>query len=55
MTEHHRRSFKLASQASRKTAREPSLSHWGLAAHAAMAIIVIVLLALTFAGLDRPS
>jgi ABC-type uncharacterized transport system permease subunit len=46
------RSFKLASQASRKIAGEPSLSHWGFAAHAAMALIVIVLLALTFAGLE---
>jgi ABC-type uncharacterized transport system permease subunit len=45
------RSFKLASQASRKIAGEPSLSHWGFAAHAAMALVVIVLLALTFAGL----
>ncbi len=46
------RSFKLASQASRKIAGEPSLSHWGFAAHAAMALIVIVLLALTFADLE---
>ena len=45
------RSFKLASQASRKIATEPSLSRWGFAAHAAMALIVIVLLALTFAAL----
>jgi len=46
------RSSKLASQAGREIAGEPSLSHWGLAAHAAMALIVIVLLALTFAGLE---
>jgi hypothetical protein len=32
---------KLASQASRTG--EPSLSHWAVAAHAAMALIVIVL------------
>jgi len=47
-----RSSFKLASQASHKIARQPSLSHWGFAAHAAMALIVIVLLALTFATLE---
>jgi hypothetical protein len=46
------RSFKLASQASCKITGEPSLSHWGFAAHAAMALIVIVLLALTFADLE---
>ena len=46
------RSFKLASQASRKIAGEPSLSHWGFAAHPAMALIVVVLLALTFASLE---
>jgi hypothetical protein len=40
------RSFKLASHASRNIAGE--LSHLGFAAHAAMALIVIVLLALTF-------
>ena len=45
-----RSSVKLASQASRKIAGEPSLSHWGLAAHAAMALVVIVLLALTSSG-----
>jgi hypothetical protein len=46
------RSFKLASQARRKIVTEPSLSRWGFAAHAAMALIVIVLLALTFAALE---
>jgi ABC-type uncharacterized transport system permease subunit len=46
------RSLKLASQASSKIAGEPSLSHWGLAAQAAMTLVVIVLLALTFAGLE---
>ena len=46
------RSFKLASEASCKITGEPSLSHWGFAAHAAMALIVIVLLALTFADLE---
>jgi hypothetical protein len=35
-----------------QNAREPSPSHWGFAAHAAMAIIVIVLLALTFSTLE---
>jgi hypothetical protein len=52
MTEQHRRSFRLASQASRKIAGEPSLSHSGFAAHGAMALIVIVLLALTFSALE---
>src|SRR5262249_33480956 len=47
-----RSSFKLASQANRKIATEPSLSHWGFAAHAAMALIVIVLLTLTSAALE---
>jgi hypothetical protein len=47
-----RSSFKLASQVSRKIAAEPSLSHWGFAAHAAMALIVIVLLTLTSAALE---
>jgi hypothetical protein len=47
-----RSSFKLASQAGGKIAVEPSLSHWGFAAHAAMALIVIVLLALTSAALE---
>jgi hypothetical protein len=46
------RSLKLASQASSKIAGEPSLSHWGFAAYAAKAFIVIVLLALTFANLE---
>jgi hypothetical protein len=41
------RSLKLASQAG-----SPSLSHWGFAAHAAMALLVIVLLTLTFAALE---
>ena len=41
------RSLKLASQAG-----SPSLSHWGFAAHAAMALVVIVLLTLTFAALE---
>jgi hypothetical protein len=45
-------SLKLASQASHKIAGEPSLNHWGLASQAAMALIVIVLLALTLAGLE---
>ena len=36
----------------RKIAGEPSLSHWGFAAHPAMALIVVVLLALTFASLE---
>ena len=45
------RSFKLASHASsRKVAGE--LNQLGFAAHAAMALIVIVLLALTFADLE---
>jgi ABC-type uncharacterized transport system permease subunit len=44
--------LKLASQASSNIAGEPSLSHWGFAAYAAMALIVIVLLTLTFAGLE---
>jgi hypothetical protein len=48
-----RSSFKLASQASRKIAAEPSLSHWGFAAHAAMALTVIVLLMLTSAALEK--
>jgi hypothetical protein len=42
-----RSGFKLASQAG-----SPSLSHWGLAAHAAMAVIVIILLALTSVALE---
>jgi hypothetical protein len=48
-----RSSFKLASQVSRKIEAEPSLSHWGFAAHAAMALIVIVLLTLTSAALEK--
>jgi hypothetical protein len=47
-----RSSVKLASRASRKIAGQPSLSHSGFAAHAAMALIVIVLLALTSAALE---
>lgn len=47
-----RSSFKLASQVSHKIAGQPSLSHWGFATHAAMALIVIALLALTFATLE---
>ena len=47
-----RSSFRLATQARRKIAGEPSLSHSGFAAHAAMALIVIVLLALTLAALE---
>jgi hypothetical protein len=45
-------SLKLASQANSNIAAEPSLSRWGFAAYAAMALIVIVLLTLTFAGLE---
>jgi hypothetical protein len=41
---------KLASHASRTG--EPSLSHWAFAAHAAMALIVIVLSTLTLAALE---
>ena len=41
-----RSSVKLANRASRKIAEQPSLSHSGFAAHAAMALIVIVLLVL---------
>ncbi len=47
-----RSSFRLASQASGKIGREPSLSHSGFAAHAAMALIVNVLSALTPAALE---
>ena len=46
------RSFKLASQVSRIITREPALSHWGFAVQAIMALIVIVLLTLTFAALE---
>jgi hypothetical protein len=53
MTEHHRRSFRLANQLSRKIAREPSLSYSAFAAHAAMALIVIAFLALTFATMEK--
>jgi len=41
------RSLKLATQAG-----EPSLDHWAFAAHAAMALIVIVLCTLTVAALE---
>ena len=46
------RSFKLASQAGRIITGEPALSHWGFAAQAVMALIVIVLFTLTFAALE---
>jgi len=46
------RSFKLAGQLSRIITGEPALSHWGFAAQAVMALIVIVLLTLTFAALE---
>ena len=42
-----RSSFKLASQSG-----SPSLRQWGFAAHAAMALIVIVLFTLTVAALE---
>ena len=45
-------SLKLASQFSRSITGEPSLGHWGFAAQVAMALIVIVLLTLTFAALE---
>ena len=41
------RSFRLATQAG-----EPSLDYWGIAVHTAMALIVIVLVTLTFAALE---
>jgi hypothetical protein len=47
-----RSTFKLATQARRKIAGEPSLNHSGFTAHAAMALIMIVLLALTLAALE---
>jgi hypothetical protein len=43
------RSLKLADQVSRP---KPSLDHWGFAAQVAMALIVIVLVSLTFADLE---
>ena len=46
------RRFKLASQLSRIITGEPALSHWAFAAQAVMALIVIVLLTLTFAALE---
>ena len=47
-----RSSVKLANRASRKIAEQASLSHSGFAAHAAMALIVIVLFTLTSAALE---
>jgi hypothetical protein len=41
---------RMASQVSRTG--EPSLNHWGFAAHAAMVLLVIVLSALTCAALE---
>jgi hypothetical protein len=41
------RSLNLASKA-----ESPSLSHWGFAPYAAIALVVIVLLTLTFAALE---
>jgi hypothetical protein len=41
---------KLASQVS--VPRQPSLSHWAFAVHAAMALIVILLVTLTVAALE---
>ena len=41
------RSLKLASKA-----ESPSLSHWEFAPYAAIALVVIVLLTLTFAALE---
>jgi hypothetical protein len=46
------RSFKLASQVSRIITGEPGLTYWAFAAQAVMALIVIVLLTLTFAALE---
>jgi hypothetical protein len=45
-------SLKLASQFGRTITGEPSLSHWGFAAQAAMALIVIVLLTFTLCALE---
>jgi hypothetical protein len=46
------RSLKLASQLSRISTVEPLRTHWAFAAHAAMALIVIVLCTLTVAALE---
>jgi hypothetical protein len=46
------RSLKLASQLGRIISVEPLLTHWGFAVQAAMALIVIVLAALTVAALE---
>ena len=46
------RSLKLASQLSRIITVEPLLTHWGLVVQAAMALIVIVLAALTLAAVE---
>jgi len=45
------RGIKLARQISRTITGEPSLTRWGFAAHTAMALVVIVLLTLTFVAL----
>ena len=45
-------SLKLASQVGRIITEEPALSYWAFAVQAAMALIVIVLLTLTFAALE---
>jgi hypothetical protein len=42
------RSFRLATRE-----REPSLDHWAIAIHTTMALIVIVLVTLTFAALEQ--
>jgi len=46
------RSLKLASQLSRISTVEPLRAHWGFAVHTAMALVVIVLLTLTFVALE---
>ena len=46
------RSLTLASQLSRIITVEPLLTHWGFALQAAMALIVIVLVTLTFAAVE---
>ena len=46
------RSLKLASELSRIPTVEPLQTHWGFAAHAAMALIVIVLCTLAVAALE---
>jgi hypothetical protein len=45
-------SLKLAGQVGRIITGEPALSHWGFAVQSVMALIVIVLLTLTFAALE---